>query len=160
MLRRILIAGLLVNGLVQPAQAAGVRELNRSELRRNVKSGQYLGLSQLLEFIEKSVNGDLIDVRAFDADGIIYRVLIMTPAGKLASVIVDAKTGKFLANNSSRAVEVRELASSSRGKKLGVGNNSTSGNNTNRGNSGGKGNNGGGNGGGNSGGNGGGNGKK
>ncbi len=128
MLRRILIVGLLANGLMQPAHAAGVRELSQAELRQNVNSGQYISLAQLLDYIEKSVQGDLIDVRAFDADGIIYRVLVMTPAGKLASVTVDAKTGNLLDSNSALAVEISELAASSQGNKLGVGN--ENGNNT------------------------------
>jgi hypothetical protein len=120
MIKRILIVGLLTFGLYQPVHAAAVTELGQSALRKNVKSGQYVSLGDIFAMIEASIEGELIDIRAFDADGLVYRVLIMLPDGKIVSMVVDAVTGEFLPPKSERAVLVSEAALAHPGKKLGL----------------------------------------
>lgn len=128
MIRKILIASVLATGLVLPAHAQTARELDQDELRQNVEAGRSLALAKILEMISKSVDGDPVDVRAFDVDGIVYRILLMMPGGKLASVVVDAATGKFLPANSSRVKVVSKAA-----KKKAKSNNGKSGSQGNKG---------------------------
>jgi hypothetical protein len=119
MIRRLLIAGFLAQSLFQPAHAA-VSELSQSQLRKSVKSADYLGLAEVFDLVIQNINGEIVDVRAFDADGLCYRALVMLPDGKLGSFIIDAATGEFLAPRSERAILVSNAAANSTGKKLGL----------------------------------------
>jgi hypothetical protein len=170
--RRVLcLAGLAAAAAT--AAPAEVRELSGAELRDSVAAGQSRPLGPIVEMVGRQVEGEFVDARAYDADGIYYRILIRTPDGKLASVIVDARTGGFVSARSDVAQDIVATARSRSGGSLfrpagsaaaatGGGNSraeqASQGNRGNSGNAGGnRGGNGGGNGGGNSGGNGGGN---
>lgn len=179
MILRLILSGFLATFVTHDAQALAARELGADELRENVETGRSRSLGAALDIVSRAVEGETVDVRAFDADGICYRMLIMTPSGQLVSVIVDAATGKFLSGDSPRGQQVREAAKTPSGKssiskpaqasaKANNGRSTGRGNSGGPGNSGGNGNSGGSSGGGNSGGgnsgggggNGGGNGKK
>jgi hypothetical protein len=166
--RRVLcLAGLAAAAAT--AAPAEVRELSGAELRDSVAAGQSRPLGPIVEMVGRQVEGEFVDARAYDADGIYYRILIRTPDGKLASVIVDARTGGFVSARSDVAQDIVATARSRSGGSLfrpaGSAAAATGGGNSraeqasqgNRGNSGNAGGNRGGNGGGNSGGNGGGN---
>jgi len=133
----MIFAGILSQLVLEPAFAASARELSQAELRENVESGDSLSLARVLNVVQKSVDGKFVDARAFEIDGIFYRVLVMLPSGKLASVVVDAKTGKLLPGNSARAKDIRQAArktSASKGTKPGIGpgNNNAGGNGNGR----------------------------
>jgi hypothetical protein len=166
--RRVLcLAGLAAAAAT--AAPAEVRELSGAELRDSVAAGQSRPLGPIVEMVGRQVEGEFVDARAYDADGIYYRILIRTPDGKLASVIVDARTGGFVSARSDVAQDIVATARSRSGGSLfrpaGSAAAATGGGNSraeqasqgNRGNSGNAGGNRGGTGGGNSGGNGGGN---
>ncbi|MGB3314471.1 MAG: hypothetical protein WBB85_08655, partial [Albidovulum sp.] len=160
MFRNLLSIGLVVFGLAPSlAWAAEPRELNQNELRQSVDAGRSLGLQKILSSIKRRVSGEPVDVRAFETDGIYYHVLVMQPNGVLASVIVDAATGRMVSGKSANAKAVRQAARANpSGKGVGNPGKGKGKSNGKSGDKGGAGGNSGGNGGGNGGGSGGGNG--
>jgi hypothetical protein len=158
---RVISAGVLALALAAgPALSALIDELSPQELRQSVASGKSLSLQKILETVTRAVPGEAVDVRAFDVGGVYFHVLVMQPNGKLASIVVDAATGKIASNSSALAKVVRNAAkatsgstSAKSGKGKGQGKGGSGGNAGGNGNG-----NGGGNGGGNGNGNGGGNG--
>ncbi len=158
----ILVIGVSVASVFAVPADAQVRELERSELRENVRSGKSMSMSRLLGVISSRVDAEVVDVRGFEGDGVYYRVILKRPNGKLSVAIVDARTGRFMSGRSSVAQDVMAAARENKGKgnsqsssRSNAGNtNSNAGGNANS-NAGGNGNsNAGGNGNGNSGGNG------
>ncbi|KAF0114801.1 MAG: hypothetical protein FD150_1344 [Rhodobacteraceae bacterium] len=146
--------------LTGPVLGATMRELDGAELRRVVREGDLLGLKQVISSVARQTEGEPVEARAFEADGVFYRIVLKTTDGSLISMIIDAKTGKQVAKGSAVGKQIVAAAESgakskggkgpaasdkAKGKAGGNGNNGGSGN----GNSGGNGN-----GGGNSGGNG------
>jgi len=109
--RRILFLALVAFLPAQHAQAAVARELSQNELRQVLAAGSGLSPQVILATVEKAVEGEIVDIRAFDSDGLCYRVLVMLPDGKLVSVVADAATGQLLPGNSSRAQDVAAGAS-------------------------------------------------
>ena len=116
---RIMIVMILSGAMGLPA-AAQMREVDQDELRRSVQTGQSVPLSRIMSRVSASVEGQILDVRAFEGGGIYYRVLIKQPNGRLGSVILDAKSGQFMRANSQVAQDVVRSAKSSRssGNKL------------------------------------------
>jgi hypothetical protein len=98
--------------LVAAAASADVRELSGAELRESVATGQSRPLGPIVEMVGRQVEGEFIDARAYESDGIYYRILLRTPDGKLASVIVDARTGGFVSARSGIAQEIVAAARS------------------------------------------------
>ena len=158
----VAILGLLLSTLFAVPVSADVRELSRNELRENVRLGKSLSFSQLQGILSRRVEGQAVDVRAFQSRGIYYRVVIRKPGGALSAVVLNAESGRFLGRNSQVAKDVMIAARKDRTKAVsGAGNEaasnagaSGSGNangNGNNGNGNGGGNNGNGNGGGNNG---------
>lgn len=142
--------------LVLPALAAGgaaARELGQDELRRLSASGASADMAAVLDMVRREVRGEPMDVRAFDIGGVYYQVIVMRPDGRMVSVVVDARTGRFVPSNARAAREVRAEAAASagnNGKGRGrgnaggnQGNNGNPGGNNGNGNSGGNGNGGG-----------------
>ena len=147
------LAALFAGVFGHPA-VAELRELSQSELRRSVQNGQSVSLSRIMSRVSSAIDGEIVDVRAFQDGQIYYRVLIKQPNGRLGSVILEARSGQFMRANSSIAREIVDAVRSSGSSNRGVGPSGNRGNsgNANRGaNSGGGGGNSGG-GGGNSGG--------
>ena len=139
MYRKFVIVCLFgVYGMQTPAMA-DVRELSRAEIRDNVRSGQSLSLSQLMQSISARTNAEVVDVRAFEGDGIFYRVLLKKANGKLTVAIVDARNGKFM---SSRSNVVKDVMVAARSNGKGASNSRRGGNSGNS-NAGGNGNGGG-----------------
>ena len=107
-------------GIVATSAYADVRELARTELRENVRSGQSMSLRQLKAVVAKRVQGELVDVRAFEAEGVVYRILVKKPDGTLAAAVVDARTGRFLSSRSEVVKDVMAAAKSNNGKAKGA----------------------------------------
>lgn len=115
---RVLFTALAVTATLTTGASAQVRELGQSELRASVAAGRSLGLRQLLQSVQSRVEGELVDVRAFESGDIFYKILVKLPDGRLASVVVDARTGQFVNPNSSAAKNI-QAASSGNGKANG-----------------------------------------
>ena len=154
----LLVALLAMSG---PALAATVREMSGSELRKIVSAGQAVSLKRAIDAVSKSMGGEPIEARAFDADGVFYLIVMKRPNGTLFTIIIDAETGKQVSKNSPLSKEISAAATAGAKDKTSKGKSQTAGSNGNAkssGNSNGGGNSGGNSsGGGNSGGNGGGN---
>jgi len=103
-------------GMMATPVLADVRELPRDEIRASVRSGESMSLRQLKRVISARVEGELVDVRAFEADGIVYRVLIKKSDGTLAVAVVDASSGRFLSGRSEVAKDVMAAAKANGGK--------------------------------------------
>lgn len=117
MIRRLIFSGLFLLLPYQAAFAIEARELSQEEIRRVVASNNSLSPRIILDKVRKRVVGEIVDVRVFDVNGICFRVLLVLPSGKLASVVVDAATGDLLAGNSQRAKTVTKSARSTPFKK-------------------------------------------
>lgn len=159
----VLFLGVLLV-LSGPLHALTVREIGAAELRKIVSAGQTVSLKAAVTAVAAATKAEPIEARAFEADGIFYRIVLKRSDGTLISVIIDALTGEQVKAGSAIGQEVSAAATSkgSKGKSAtaganGKGNTGSNAGGNGNGNSGGSGN-GGGNGGGNSGGNGGGNG--
>ncbi len=153
---RVRSALLLAVALVSVRAAfAAPQELSQQQLRQSVATGRSLGLQRVLDGVARAEPGKTVDVRAFDAGGVYFHVLVMKPNGQLVSVVVDAASGHIASSGSALAKEVRNAAKTKGGGSVGGG--MGKGRGTGGGNAGG---NGGGNAGGHGGGNGGGNGQK
>lgn len=92
---------------------AGPVELSQKELRASLAAGHSKPLGPILNMIDRQTDGSPIDVRAFDADGLIYSVLVLLSDGTMGFVFVDGQTGDFVSPRSKRAESVRALASKS-----------------------------------------------
>lgn len=89
--------------------AAGY-EVSQSELRQLVLTKQSVSLASIFDRVRSEVQADPVDARAFDLNGIYYCVMAIMPDGQLVSIIVEGKTGQFLAASSEKAREVRAFA--------------------------------------------------
>ncbi|WP_194295006.1 PepSY domain-containing protein [Profundibacter amoris] len=143
MIMRILLLSILSLHLLI-GKAVFAQELTPHQIRQAVSDGRSVSFGKIARTIQNRTKGEIMDVRAFENDGIYYRVLISRPNGNLASVVVDAATGRLLSTTSpkSRAVQKAANTAPNNGKGKGSGNgngNGNSGGNGN-GNSGGNGN--------------------
>jgi hypothetical protein len=180
MARVFFLLSILMALWVLPSYAMPLYEMSQSDLRKAVGAGKSISVKTALRSLSRSVPGEPVDVRAFEGDGVYYRVLLMQASGVIVSVVLDAETGAVLPTSSDAARSVNATAKSGAGAKTNAaaasanaapqgkanaGNNAGGNGNGNSGGKGGgnsggnSGGNGGGNSGGNSGGNGGGNGK-
>lgn len=105
MILHIVIAASLLIAPAVPA-AAAVREVGQTELRTLISKGAGQSLSDILLSLGENIGGSPVDVRAFDADGLVYALLLMQPDGRIASVVIDARTGEMLPLRSRRAIDV------------------------------------------------------
>ena len=96
-------------------QAAPLTELSQTELRETVNSGRSVSVKDALKAVRQLVPGDPVDVRAFDGNGVFYRVLVMQASGVVRAIVIDASTGKVLPPSSPTAREVNAKASSKAG---------------------------------------------
>ena len=120
MIRRVFITA-LVAGSLATSVLAGVREVDQDELRGMVQAGKGLSLGTVLSTVAQTTGGETVGARAFDADGLIYTILVMLNNGKMAYVFIDGVTGQVVNPSSTRAKDVLALAQSSFGNGNGKG---------------------------------------
>ena len=72
----LVILSLAFIGLAAASAIADTRELTRNEIRENVRYGKSLGFSRVLKIVDRSVDGEVVDVRAFESGRVYYRILI------------------------------------------------------------------------------------
>lgn len=92
--------------MVQSLQADVIREIDQNELRLNVTSGKSVGMGQVLGMIRDRFDGDAVDVRAFEAGNLYYRVLVRTTDGRLQGVIIEAQSGALISPESPLAQQL------------------------------------------------------
>jgi len=108
----LLTTALSATGVEAQAQA---RELTRAELRENVQSGRSMSFAQLIDRTSALIEGDVVDVRAFDISGIYYKVLIKQANGRLVAIVLDAASGDAMPTRSPIAGQVMAAARSKNG---------------------------------------------
>jgi len=99
-MKRMSLLTLTTLAMVQSLQADVIREINQTELRLNVTSGRSVAMGEVLGTVRDRFDGDAVDVRAFEADRLYYRILVRTADGRLHSVIVEAQSGALLSPDS------------------------------------------------------------
>lgn len=108
--KSVLLLGLAAFGLATPSLASSARELGQSELRQIARAGTSVSLKDALTSVSRSLQASVLDVRAFDADGLYYRVVLKDRLGHLLGVVIDAQTGRELAANSPLRREIMAAA--------------------------------------------------
>ena len=93
-----------------PARAAPPHEMSRAELRDAISAGQLVNPRQAMETVQQWEKGQSLDIRAFSAHGVYYRVLVKRPDGQLVVVVLNARTGHALPPTSTTAQEVNDAA--------------------------------------------------
>ena len=79
------------------ASHADVRELSQSELRAAIASDRAIASYRLINGVEDYTGGSVMDMRAFDVDGIVtYRILIREVDGGLGAIMIDANSGRVV----------------------------------------------------------------
>ncbi len=68
--------------------------MGQSELRQIARSGSTVSMKTTLSSVSKSLHAKVVEARAFDADGVYYRLVLKRSNGKLVSVIIDAQIGR------------------------------------------------------------------
>ena len=109
-MKRISIITLTTLAMAQSLQAETIREINQTELRLNVTSGKSVALGHVLSTVRDAYIGDPVDVRAFDAGCLHYRILVKNNEGRFRSVIVDATSGAILPSESPLAQKLAAAA--------------------------------------------------
>lgn len=96
--RRTAIASLLSAAVAGAAVCAPLAEAvagNHNDVRRDIKSGNALPLSQILGRIRRQFPGKLMDA-GYNRNRGTYKLRIMSPDGRMQSIIVDARSGRIL----------------------------------------------------------------
>lgn len=92
--------------MAQSLQAEPIREIGQTELRLNVTSGKSVGMGQVLRTVHEQFDGDAVDVRAFEAGRVYYRILVRRKDGHIHSVIIEAQSGALVSPESPLAQEL------------------------------------------------------
>lgn len=98
-LRPALLVSLLLV-LSGPAASSTVREIGAQELRKIVDAGGTLSLKSVVASLNASTGAQPIEARAFELNGVFYRIVLKRPDGTLISIIIDASTGRQVKLNS------------------------------------------------------------
>ena len=99
----------LVLALTSAAHADPV-ELNQEQLRHAARTGDIIGLRDVMTIVETAFTGRPIDVRAFSADGVYYRVLIKKQTGNIVCLLLDAHNGDVVPLRTGIGHEIETLA--------------------------------------------------
>lgn len=94
LLRRALVAGVL--GFAVLSAVASDKD-DHERARQAVQSGQVLPLPAVLERLQREVPGQVLEVELeHDRGRWIYEIKLLTPAGQLTKVKLDARTAEVL----------------------------------------------------------------
>lgn len=99
---RVLAPTLLAGALLSMAAAGPVARADKHkhghvEARELLRRGEILPLATILQVAAKQVPGDVIEVELdHEDDGWEYDVKVLTPAGQVRKLTIDARHGKVL----------------------------------------------------------------
>jgi uncharacterized membrane protein YkoI len=98
--RRLLLLAALAVALA-PVDADARRGRGRGgdhdEAREAYEHGEALSLAQILRLARREVPGEVLDVELEREHGrLVYEIEILTPAGRVRQLILDARTGALL----------------------------------------------------------------
>lgn len=106
LMKRMSITILTTLAMAQSLQAEPIREIGQTELRLNVTSGKSVGMGQVLSTVHDRFDGDAVDVRAFEAGRVYYRILVRRTDGRIHSVVIEAQSGALVSPESPLAQEL------------------------------------------------------
>lgn len=108
---------LLLLMFLAPAGAwADAVELNQSELRAAVADRGAISTRRLIAGVEDFTSGDVVDIRAFEVDGVVtYRIVVQLDNGQVSILMVDATTGRAVSVESDVGRQVASVAAESNG---------------------------------------------
>lgn len=89
---------------------AAVEEIDQRGLRQAVAVSRALPFASIIEDVLERMDGDLIEVRAFEDDRVYYRVLVLNRNGQVVSAVLDAASGRFLSIESQKAKAIQLVA--------------------------------------------------
>lgn len=79
---------------------AGADDKKKSEhdvIREALQRGETLPLARILAIAQEAVAGDVVEVELEQEDGkLIYEIKVLTPAGRVREIELDARTGAVL----------------------------------------------------------------
>ncbi|MGI9389994.1 MAG: hypothetical protein ACR2O1_08060 [Boseongicola sp.] len=111
MIRGFIAALVLLTVNSTSLQAAPVVELNPDQLRSAVSSRSVINPRRVYTAVETQMNSKPVDIRAFKADSVYYRVLVKNSNGKVSSIVIDAVSGALISGRSSIARKINATAS-------------------------------------------------
>ena len=114
MFKSVLFLGVVTLGFAHPSLASSAREMGQSELRQIARSGKTISLKTTLGSVSNTLHAKVVEARAFNANGVYYRLVLKQPNGRLVSVIIDAQTGRQVPSKSPVGRQVAEAASPQR----------------------------------------------
>lgn len=86
-------------GHAAPVLAAETEtELDQNDAREALESEQLLPLEQIIKRMHQSHKGEVLNARLMRVDGklLVYHIKLLTPAGKVTLVTLNARTGQLL----------------------------------------------------------------
>lgn len=100
----LIVTGLLLVGLVAPAladggsgQGRGGHDHDHDRAREAVAQNIAQPLATILPAIERRYQARMVDVEFESEDGrLVYEIELITPAGRIIEVVVDAATGDIV----------------------------------------------------------------
>ena len=91
------LAALCMAALPAPAAARGDHDHDHDRARQAVEAGLVLPLPTVLERLQREVPGQVLEVELEQEGGRwIYEIKLITPAGQLTKVKLDARTAEVL----------------------------------------------------------------
>lgn len=64
-------------------------------------------LGQILDTVDRHFDAEMLDLQAYDALGLIYKILLLKRDGQIFTAYLDGETGAFLDANAPRSRSVR-----------------------------------------------------
>ena len=111
MFKSVFLLGVVAIGFSSPSLASSAREMGQSELRQIAKSGGTISMKDTLSSVSDSLHATVVEARAFNADGVYYRLVLKRSNGKLISVIINAQNGRQVSPKSFKGRQVVAAAS-------------------------------------------------
>lgn len=107
-LRSIRLGAAVVVALLAPGAAMSASERDHEAARAALARGEVLPLSRILAVVAQHSPGEILEVEIDRENGIIvYEIKILTRAGKVYEVHVDARTGALIRDKSSKDASTR-----------------------------------------------------
>lgn len=95
---------------------AEIAELSQAELRRAVADSGAISTRRLIAGVEDYTGGTVVDIRAFDVDGVvIYRIIVRLDDGQVSALMVDGTTGRAVSADSDSGKQITALSASGTG---------------------------------------------
>ena len=95
---KMLLAGVLATSAITSATAGDDKKKEHDVIRDALRRGEVLPLTKVLAIAAQRVPGDIVEVELEDDDdrALVYEIKILTDAGRVREIKIDARTGAVL----------------------------------------------------------------